>query len=339
MKLLTICIPTYNRADIVVEDVETYLSVKDERFSVKVCDNGSSDDTISRLTKIDDDRLIIVQNKENIGGIPNMVKALANNDSVFSLLVLDKDILDTNLLSSFLDKLNDYTDCGLGFINPEYRLSHNVNKQCVITQCGIDNVIKMAYLNQHPSGYLYKSKVFDEAIESGRIKQIENTFVFIFEVINSDLAYNHKSVVFEWPMVIRARERGYDGKSITYSESNLWYSGDYRLNTYKVYLKDVFKMQASKSEKKKISFKVTNNALRDVSTVLKTLMMNDYASDHYGVKKRKVTFYEMLQNSGDLCRIYKSICTPAFSITYITFSILVLYVINLLRIIISYVRQ
>lgn len=338
MKILTICIPTYNRCDLIVDDVNKYLSVPDKRFSVKVCDNDSTDNTINKLSSIKDDRLILVKNEKNIGAIPNMIKSLSNNDSLFSLLVLDKDILDVSYIEELLNQLQSYKECGFGFINPERRLSGLKARVEWYNKKGVQNVLKTSYLNQHPSGYLYSSKVINEVIRTDRIKSINPTFVFIFEVINSELALNYDSIIFDWPMVIRARERGDDSKSITYSESNLWYSCDYRLNTYTVYLNDIINLKTNIKSRKKIAYLITKKELKNITSVLKSLMINDYACEHYVVSKRKVGYMEMITNAQKLLNIYKTQCVGVFPKFYICLKYYQLRVFVFINILLSYVK-
>ena len=41
-KVLSICIPTYNRKEVLIDEIKQYLSVQDERFCIKVNDNCGS---------------------------------------------------------------------------------------------------------------------------------------------------------------------------------------------------------------------------------------------------------------------------------------------------------
>ena len=65
--LLSICIPTYNRADIVYECVKECLKISGDDIEVVVNDNCSTDDTKGKLEKIVDKRFRYYRNNENIG--------------------------------------------------------------------------------------------------------------------------------------------------------------------------------------------------------------------------------------------------------------------------------
>lgn len=63
-KVLSICIPTYNRKEVLIDEIKQYLSVQDERFCIKVNDNCSTDGTVAALLQIHDDRLIVSRNEK-----------------------------------------------------------------------------------------------------------------------------------------------------------------------------------------------------------------------------------------------------------------------------------
>ena len=104
-KVLSICIPTYNRKEVLIDEIKQYLSVQDERFCIKVNDNCSTDGTVTALLQIHDDRLIVSRNEKNEGSVPNWMKALLNCNSEYVIFVLDKDLIDIKYLSAFIDYL------------------------------------------------------------------------------------------------------------------------------------------------------------------------------------------------------------------------------------------
>ena len=64
--LLSICISTYNRVEIISKNVKTYLQNLPKRsVELVVCDNGSDDNTFEILNEIKDDRFNLYRNKTN----------------------------------------------------------------------------------------------------------------------------------------------------------------------------------------------------------------------------------------------------------------------------------
>ena len=75
-KILSVCIASYNKAEITTNLVTSLLTCKNPELEVVVVDNLSSDDTIAQLDRINDERLRVICNKINIGGTPNIAAAL-----------------------------------------------------------------------------------------------------------------------------------------------------------------------------------------------------------------------------------------------------------------------
>lgn len=299
MKILTICIPTFNRRDLVLKDVKRYLSVKDERFYLKIVDNASTDGTFSALKEFESDpRFVLVENEENIFNIPNQIKALSNNKSEYSLLVLDKDTLNLEILPSFIDFLEE-NNPDFGFIDPGCGYKDNVSATHRINyffEPGIKSLYKMAYLSKHPTGYFYKSRIFEEAKNSIFYKDVDPMFDFPYELMNSYLSLNYTSVIVEWPLIIRAAARGYDDKSKSYSKGALYFDYNHRANYYLEYLRNISLLNVSKCQRRKLEVKVTKDALLAVSIGLAEYWRDKNSCFHYHIEPRCVTYGEMYGN-------------------------------------------
>lgn len=72
-KLLAICIPTYNRADVLDESLGSLMSIIDDRVKIIVIDNNSTDNTFSIASKYRENILYLC-NETNIGGDLNILK-------------------------------------------------------------------------------------------------------------------------------------------------------------------------------------------------------------------------------------------------------------------------
>ena len=90
--LLSICIPTFNRAQIVYECVKDCLSYQTEQIEVVVNDNCSTDDTCKLLSEIKDERFHYYCNDTNIG-YSNLVVALTKGHGKYCLLLSDEDAI------------------------------------------------------------------------------------------------------------------------------------------------------------------------------------------------------------------------------------------------------
>src|SRR5450759_2852582 len=75
--LLTIAIPTFNRAGMLKDCILSALSQTYKNFEVIVSDNASTDETQEVLKSFCDRRLRVVRQKTNIGLLPNWNACLA----------------------------------------------------------------------------------------------------------------------------------------------------------------------------------------------------------------------------------------------------------------------
>lgn len=303
-KILTICIPTYNRAQVTVSEIKEYLAVSDNRFVVKVCDNNSSDETLKRLRSINDTRLILIENGVNLGAKQNELKALSNNESEYVLLTLDKDKIDSKKLSEMIDFFETYKPC-FGYID----LNLNVEKGVKVIDAGVNNVLQMSYLTKHPSGYFYRSDIFKEAMNEDFVKEIDKNFPFPYDIINAEIALKYPSSILYGGFIIFANYRKdiniREHLSLSIGKRNLWYDGPHRLMIFRKYLESAVSLKnLSNKDRCIICKKLLIDVIYNVSLTLRSLMKDKELSDHYHVKTHNVSLNEMLCNIKDAVRIF-----------------------------------
>lgn len=97
---LSICIPTYNRSDLVTALVKRLLG-NSGQFQICVHVDGSTDDTYDRLIQISDPRLCITTSA-NQGRASSLATAVANASGRFCMLFDDDDDLSTKGLALVL---------------------------------------------------------------------------------------------------------------------------------------------------------------------------------------------------------------------------------------------
>jgi glycosyltransferase involved in cell wall biosynthesis len=96
--LITIGIPTYNRAALVRNCVASALAQSYQNIEVLVSDNASTDDTLAILKSINDKRLRVLTSPENVGAVNNFSKCIREAKGDYLTLVSDDDILDPTFL-------------------------------------------------------------------------------------------------------------------------------------------------------------------------------------------------------------------------------------------------
>jgi glycosyltransferase involved in cell wall biosynthesis len=96
--LVTIAIPTFNRAPWLKECVLSALAQSYPRFEVLVSDNASTDETEEVLKEFDDRRLRVVRQESNIGLLGNFNACLAEARGEYIVLVPDDDRIAPQML-------------------------------------------------------------------------------------------------------------------------------------------------------------------------------------------------------------------------------------------------
>jgi glycosyltransferase involved in cell wall biosynthesis len=89
--LVTIAIPTFNRASWLADCVLAALSQTYQHFEVLVSDNASTDETVEVLSKFRDPSLRVVRQKSNTGLLPNWNACLAEARGEYIVFVSDDD--------------------------------------------------------------------------------------------------------------------------------------------------------------------------------------------------------------------------------------------------------
>lgn len=89
--LVTIAIPTFNRAPLLADCVRSALSQTYSNFEIVVSDNASTDETQAVLSSFHDPRLRVVRQPQNIGLMPNWNACLAEARGAFIVFVADDD--------------------------------------------------------------------------------------------------------------------------------------------------------------------------------------------------------------------------------------------------------
>jgi len=104
--LLSICIPTYNRKQRIVESVYKLMSAGIEELEICILDNASTDGTYEALCDIHDYHFKLIRNDTNIGPFYNHCKALFAGKGKYVVVVMDRDVIDICKLKILLKYLS-----------------------------------------------------------------------------------------------------------------------------------------------------------------------------------------------------------------------------------------
>jgi len=133
---ISVCIPTYNRAETIEETVTSVLFQEFEYFELLVCIDGGTDKTEELLLKYNDSRLKIIRNDTNIGYVPSMHKLTKLSSTNWIQFLSDDDVLDKQFLKYCWQVIEKRPDIGLvmagsNFIDKEGNFIHQIKRKFI----------------------------------------------------------------------------------------------------------------------------------------------------------------------------------------------------------------
>jgi glycosyltransferase involved in cell wall biosynthesis len=107
---VSVCIPVYNRAEIICDAIESVLSQTHRDFELIVTDNCSTDNTLEVVKKyaVADDRIKYYKNKSNLGVISNLNQGLMLAKGKYIKFLLSDDKLAPSCLEKFVDVMEKH---------------------------------------------------------------------------------------------------------------------------------------------------------------------------------------------------------------------------------------
>jgi len=156
MSLVSILIPTYNRAELIHRAIESALSQTFKNIEIIIVDNNSTDNTWEILQKYEREfpNLIrIFNNSENLGPVMNWKTCAAYSKSPFSKILFSDDMMKNDYLEKTLPEIINpkcalvYTPATVGFQDwigtTHYK---NFSGNCKINR---DSFIRLTTLLEH----------------------------------------------------------------------------------------------------------------------------------------------------------------------------------------------
>lgn len=288
---ISFCIPTYNRSKKAYELVKNILNYQEEDIEVVVLDNHSTDDTRLLLSSIEDSRLRVLSNTINIGGILNVFKVIKEATGVYSLLCLDKDLIDYKEIPNLINNLKEDKDIAFGYC------SLNLEKEASdqIFEKGFSSVLNMAYLSKHPTGYFYKTNIYKDSRTLEQIFKHEIKFEFNFDLINAEISFTGKSKIINIPIFFTEdKTDSANTPSYTYNKHNLYFAPNGRLNEYKIFMNSVCELNLLKKEKIELIGLLYYKGLNASTFAYKSILNDHSICLHHGIETRKVGLIELV---------------------------------------------
>lgn len=290
---LSICIPTYNRAEYVFSMVKDILRCPSDEIEVVILDNCSTDETKSILSRINDNRFVFKQNPQNIGGILNSVKVLTVAKGKFALLCLDKDYIDSQFIMLFIESLKKDNEVVFGNCN----LDLKQQIQDVTFEKGFDSVVNMAYSSRHPSGIFYDTGVLKKLKIIEEIDKVAK-FPLIHELINAEASFFGKSKRVNIALIsasyLNSKGDFAVNKTQTYNTGNYYFLPNQRMFEYLTYMERTSALNLSLKEKRYLYKAIFFQGLISCTYGYKKDIADTEICAHYGIFTKRISFLDLL---------------------------------------------
>jgi glycosyltransferase involved in cell wall biosynthesis len=305
---LSICIPTYNRADTVHRLVLRILECDAPDIEVVVLDNGSADNTVALLESIEDDRLTIHSNGTNRGVLFNILHVLLRAKGEYCMLLLDKDTVDPNGIIAFKDFLaRERVACGFC----EY--GSPASKAAEVFPLGFEALSRVAYTCHHPSGYFFANTLLRELDIETRYIDPDYVGHFCFEFIFAELtlmgrgAIYHAPVVFPETLQAAANQKSFGTNA---SQEEAFFSPNGRLKMAVNFSRQIKTLPISPREKRMLIVERFMQGLLAATVGYKSVMASPELCQHYHVSRRDLRWAELLAIAG---RFYRAFVSSVFA--------------------------
>lgn len=121
----SILMPTYNQAHYIEESIRSVLNQSYSDFELVICNDGSTDNTLEVLSKLNDPRIKVV-NKKNGGTGSALNEALKNSSGRWVAWLSSDDLYEPTALEIFKNSINQNPSCRA--FHAHYYFLHDSNK-------------------------------------------------------------------------------------------------------------------------------------------------------------------------------------------------------------------
>jgi glycosyltransferase involved in cell wall biosynthesis len=310
---LSICIPTYNRVNALEKLVLRILECAAVDIEVVVLDNGSSDQTITQLSAIPDQRLSIHSNGTNRGVLFNVVNVLLKARGAYCMLLLDKDHIDPSQIIAFRAFLaRERVACGFCEYGPPSGQAPEV-----LTK-GFETLRRVAYVCHHPTGYFFDTSLLQQLETTTRFIDYDLVGHFPFEFIFAELALRGRGAIYHAPLVspetlVAAGANKSFGTNA--SKEDAFFSPNGRLKMAINFSRHIQSLPISSPEKRWLIVDRFMQGLMAATVGFRSILANDDLCRHYHMTRRKVGRAEMIRIAIDF---YRKFVSAIFAPTWAT---------------------
>jgi abequosyltransferase len=302
-KLISICIPAYNRPDELYRLLNSIDSKQIEKIEIIICEDKSPkrnqiNQIVSQFIDESDTELKYFENQVNLGYDRNLRELIKESSGKFIVFMGDDDTFVPNALDKLINFLSKNEEIGYVLKSHNYYFSNGKVENFRYFDgdrffpAGENTYIELFRKSVFISGFVIQRNY----IQNYMVDEFDGTLLFQLYIL-SEVALKYQCAYFDTPLT-QAKEGGIPFFGSSESEKGLYTPGDITINNSINFLKSFFKI--TKFIDKKYSLSSTAIIKKDMS---KYFYPSLAIQKHRGLKE----FYKYIKELGKIgfnCTIY-----------------------------------
>ena len=171
--VVSFCISTYKRKDMIEELVRHILSSSNQFIEVIVVDNYSKDETVANLKKIYDSRLKVYECETPRAATEAWYDALSKGSGEWLFQLIDRDWIDITKIDLLVASLQELEKRNVAFAVAGERFSNE--NDIHVCKDELETLKEFALRYSHPTGQIFRKKDWD-SIKNKKLYFIDETY-------------------------------------------------------------------------------------------------------------------------------------------------------------------
>ena len=295
---LSICIPTYNSAKQIYQKANELLACDCLDFQLVISDNHSPDDTIERLSSIQDPRLKLVSLPENKGSTYNILHAFNQADGKYALICMDKDRLLPQQIATIVNILNELKP-NFGYFKLD-TANQDPNKTATRYPSVRDCLLEFAYKGMHPTGNFFSHDILQKYFADYHLADEKTVGGFLLDFMFAEAALEGNGLILDIPFCITTAPP-FEGKTHSYTYSpakkNVFFEPEVRFLTFQKQLAHCNQLPLKDDLKSCVLLQLVLNTYNLCTNGYAFVLTQKNICDWYNVTPRELSKAELKQIS------------------------------------------
>lgn len=117
--LVSVCIPCYNAASTIVKTLTGVIHQSYNNLQIIICDNCSTDQTVSLIQQFQDTRIQLFINETNLGMVGNFERVLSKATGIYVKILCSDDLITPDCIEKQLRPFLDFPKHNIAFVTCE----------------------------------------------------------------------------------------------------------------------------------------------------------------------------------------------------------------------------